>query len=64
MHSHLSYTLAQQHIDDLRTSADRSRLAAQAEGSRPGFARRLVQIRRAQRRPRAVSSRATLSPNS
>jgi hypothetical protein len=63
MYSHLSYSVAQQHIDELRAGADRRRLVAQATRDRTTVLSRLMQIARVQRRPRAVSSGVTLSPN-
>lgn len=39
MHTQLSYSLAEQHIDELRAGADRRRLVAQATLDRPAAAR-------------------------
>jgi hypothetical protein len=64
MHTHLSYLLAQQHISDLRASADRRRVAVLASGTRPAFVRRLVLIGGVRRRPRRPHQRVTLSPDS
>ena len=63
MCTHISFSLAQQHIGDLRIAADRRRLAAEGSEIRPGFARRLRQIARVQRGPWAATARVPLSPN-
>lgn len=60
MQTHLSYTLAQQHIDELRAAADHRRLAAQGAESRPARARRLVQMCR-MHRPWGAAAPITLS---
>lgn len=46
MHSSLTYIRAQDHIADLRATADRQRLLRSAERSTPSIPARFAQIRR------------------